>query len=230
VEKLVNRLLILIITSLFLSSCDLKAPEVKKEDTDISANEQLKISDNRDLNSTELDYAKKICLALEDKTETFNRLIGEARRYTFLRRINECSDSERALSDHSVVITAPDRFGDPLVFKPISTAISNFTYNVFTHEENVIKSTCAKVLGGDNVLPKLIQPIGKDFVKFRFYTADTFEYFIYLKNGDNWYAKRFESIKVILSSNSNDYGVVSQRIFGGYCPNGRQSYVIQQLK
>ncbi|EQC44338.1 hypothetical protein [Bacteriovorax sp. Seq25_V] len=211
------------------ASCDLKAPEKKSDDTEVSGNEALKISDNRVLNDTEISYAKKICQALENKTEFFNRLVGESRRYTFMRRSSDCGSTERRLSDHSVSITAPARYGDPLNFEPVGNKIPNFTYSVYTHEDSSIKETCDQLLSGSTDIPKLIQPLGNDYIKYRFYANDTFEYFIYLKNGDKWYAKRFESIKVIHSNTSDNNGIVSQRIFGGYCPNGKQSYTLQQL-
>lgn len=219
-----------ILAIVILNSCKLESVQSDKDNTGVKGNEALKLSENRNLNTQELKYLRQNCEALESRSIELRRAIGIMLKYSFEVSSTNCAVAKTKTS-HSVFFTAPaDRDGILKYYPQSGETLGTFNYSVLTNESKYLKNLCESVLSLNLETPKLIEKVGNEYIKYRFYTKGGFEYFIYKNIKGKWISKYFESYLVNLGKSDDNFGMVISQTTGSFCDNGSQSFYTQTLK
>lgn len=231
IMKTLNYLMILTLTAIItLSSCKLDQAQETKDDTGVKGNEALNLSQNRNLNDQELYFLEQNCEALESRAIELRRAIGLKLKYSFSVSSTLCAVPQ-AKTSHKVYVSAPADTEEKLRYYPQNgSTIPSFNYLILTNESKYMNSLCESVLSLNVVTPKLIEKIGSEYVKYRFYKNGGFEYFIYKNVNGKWISRNFESYEINLQKSSDDFGMVTSQTTGTFCDNGSQSFYTQTLK
>lgn len=222
--------MILFFSIFSIASCKLEKAQATKDDTAVQGNEELSLNTNRDLNSTELSNAYSACEALESYSLDLRRAVGVKYKYNFQLSGNSCT-AKIPVSSHSVYATAPADQDEELKYYPLTGTVKpNFYYPILSNESKYLKNICEVVIGFSAENKKLIQKIGNEYVKFRFFNKGGLEYFIYKNIGGKWISRNFESYEINTDKTDVNFGMVKKRTAGNFCSDNSQAFYRQELK